>query len=157
MHQRHIYTHYDINPLPHFTSLKSHHIPAPETAVHKNDRPILPEYQIRMPLKMRMIQSVPEPSTEQKLPYQQFRLRIPPFYRRHTTVSLFLRELVHIFQSDSFKETFVITVYYFPLSILPATFSDNELHICHPFEIFSHLSVRNTYIHSHFSNCDSRI
>lgn len=52
----------------------------PETAVYENDCPILSEHQIRMYWKARMIQSVSEPTTEQKLPYQQFRLRIPPFY-----------------------------------------------------------------------------
>ena len=131
----------------------------PETAVHENDRPVLPEYQIRMSRKSRIIQSISEPTAEQELPDQQFRLRIPPFYRRHTAVSLFFRELVHISRllSYSFIEIFVITVYYSPNSILPAPFSDNELHICHSLKVFTHLSVRNTYIHSHFSNCDSRI
>ena len=55
-------------------------MPVPETAVHENDRPILPEYQIRMPRKTRMIQPVPEPTTEQKFPYQQFGFRIPASY-----------------------------------------------------------------------------
>ena len=95
MHQRRIYTHYDIISLHHFSSLKSHHTPAPEAAVHKNDRPILPEYKIRMSGKPWIIQPIPEPTTDQKLPYQQFRFRIPPFYRRHTTVSLFFCKFIH--------------------------------------------------------------
>lgn len=64
---------------------------------------------------------------------------------------------IYYMSSDSFKEIFVITVYYSPLPILPTSFSDNELHICHSFKVFTHLSVRNTDIRSHFSNCDSRI
>lgn len=57
----------------------------------------------------------------------------------------------------SVKEIFVITVYYFPCSVLSAPFPDNELHICHSFEVFTHLAVRNAYIHGHFSNRAPRI
>ena len=51
-----------------------------KTAVHEDDRPILPEYKIRMPGKPWIIQPIAKPTTKQKLPYQQFRLRIPSFY-----------------------------------------------------------------------------
>lgn len=55
-------------------------MPVPETTVHEDDRPILPKYKIRMSGKPWIIQPIPKPTAEQKLPYQQFRFRISVFY-----------------------------------------------------------------------------
>ena len=43
----------------------------PETSVHENHRPVFAQDYIRMPRKPRMIQSVPESTAKQELPYQQ--------------------------------------------------------------------------------------
>ena len=132
----------------------------PKATIYKNDRSVFAQYNIRMPRKSRVIQSISETTTKQEFPYQQFRLCILPFIadiQRCLCSLVSLSIIVVQITSYSFKEVFIITVYYFPYPVLSPTFPDNELHICHSLYVFTHLAVRNAYIHSHFGNRDSRI
>lgn len=68
----------------------------PETAVYENDSPIFAQDQIGMSRKPWMIQPIPESTAEQEFSHQQFRLSALALYRRHTAVTLFFGQFVHI-------------------------------------------------------------
>ena len=44
-----------------------------------------------------VIQSIPEPTAEQELSHQQFRLCVLALYRGHTMVALFFGQFVHLY------------------------------------------------------------
>ena len=48
--------------------------------------------------KPRMVQPIPKATAEQELPYQQFWLCVLALYRRHTTMTLFPGQFIHLFQ-----------------------------------------------------------
>lgn len=97
----------------------------PKATIYKNDRSVFAQYNIRMPRKSRVIQSISETTTKQEFPYQQFRLCILPFIadiQRCLCSLVSLSIIVVQITSYSFKEVFIITVYYFPYPVLSPTF-----------------------------------
>ena len=68
----------------------------PETAVHKDDRAVFTQYQIRMTRQTWMVEPIAEAPTEKEFPHQYFRLGILSTYCSHAMVELFTGQSAHI-------------------------------------------------------------
>ena len=68
----------------------------PETAIHKDTRPILPKHQVRMSWQPLMVQPIPESPTPQPTPHNHLRLRVLRPNSCHVIMTLLCREFIHI-------------------------------------------------------------
>jgi hypothetical protein len=67
----------------------------PETPVHKNNRPVLRQHDVRLPRQIRPVKPKPEPLAMQKSPHRQFRAGVFAADPRHYARALALRKYIH--------------------------------------------------------------
>ena len=68
-----------------------------ETAVHKDDRTVFTQHQIRMTGQTWMVEPIAEAPAEKEFPHQYFGFGVLSTYCSHVAMALFFSQSIHLF------------------------------------------------------------